>query len=133
MIGRASSFCENYLPDSNNDMLENNLPGDPGAGVFPPSVLGPIFTPNPDDVGGPKPMLLRLDDSPVESTPGGGKSWLLNVPGGNDTSTPTPLPGRMVFKTPGGGWARARFSTLQLATIVLIVSDRSCDTLPVHT
>ena len=112
-------------------MLENSFPGDPGAGVFPPSVLDPKLTTNPDDVGGPKPMLLRLGERPVESTPGGGNNWLLNVPGGNETSTP--LPGRIGFKTPGGGCARARFSTLQFATIVLMVSDSSGDTLPVQT
>lgn len=84
-------------------MLENSFPGDPGAGVFPPILLGPMLTPNPDDVGGPRPMLLRLEERPVESTPGGGNNWLVNVPGGNETSTPTPLPGLMGFRTPGGG------------------------------
>lgn len=84
-------------------MLENSFPGEPGAGVLPPRGLAPILTPKPDDVGGPNPMLLRLEERPVESTPGGGKSWLVIVPGGNDTSTPTPLPGRIGFKTPGGG------------------------------
>lgn len=84
---------------------ENNLPGDPGAGVFPLSVFGPMLIPNPDDVGGPKVILPMLEESPVESTLGGGNSWLANAPaaGGYDTSTPTPLPAREGFKTPGGG------------------------------
>lgn len=62
------------IPDSSIEIPENNLPGDPGAGVVP--VFRPMLTPNvEDDVGGPRFMELMLDESPDnESTPGGGNN-----------------------------------------------------------
>jgi len=58
------------------EMPGNSFPGEPGAGVVPPRTLDPILTLNPVEVGGPKPMLPKLEVRPdnESDTPGGGKS-----------------------------------------------------------